>query len=513
MKFNRTSNAKRNMIWSLFNKIVVVTGSFLIRTLLVYCLGAEYLGLNSLYLSILQVLNLAELGFSSAVIFSMYEPIAKDDHETVSALLNYFKKIYRIVGSLILVIGLCIAPFLGYLIEGTTPDTVNIQIGFLIYLANAALTYFLFAYRQALITAYQRGDIYNKIFSTSQFIQYALQALCLLVLHDFYLFLACTILMTFTNNVLIFVVSNKMFPEYRALEKKRLQISEVEQKRTRKRVTGLLVNKLCRVTRDSFDNVIISAFLGLVTVAAYGNYFCIFSAIYGIVSSIVPSITAVVGNCVVEESKETNLENLRKMVFSYALISIIAVSCTFALFQSFMKLWMGEQMVLPDIIPILVCLYFYIRTMGDVRAVYVDATGLWWVQIGRCIVESITNILFSLVLVNVIGLAGVILGTILSLFFVNFCYGSHLLFKHYFGLKKSRLYYTDHAIYFVAAVGVSVVVYFSASFITIASWPVFIAACLGLLVEAIILVLLCFGWTQRFRKTFIRKKTKGFSCV
>lgn len=505
MKFDRTRNAKRNMVWALFGKVVTITGAFLIRTLLVYCLGAEYLGLNSLYTSILQVLNLAELGFSSAIIFSMYEPIAKDDHKKVSALLNYFKKIYRLVGGIIFVAGICILPFLDHLIDGPRPEAINIQICFLIYLINASLTYLLFAYRQALMTAYQRGDIYNKVFSISQMIQYVLQAMMLVVLHNFYLFIACTVVMTCINNAIIYVVSNKIFPEYRALETQKLKITKTEQRKMRKRVTGLMVNKLCHVTRDSFDSIIISAFLGLVTVAAYGNYFCIFTAVYGIVSSVVPSITAVVGNAVVEETKQTNMANLRKTVFSYALVSIAAVACMFAMFQPFMRLWMGEDMTLPGVIPLLVCLYFYIRTMGDVRAVYVDAAGLWWVQIGRCIFESLTNIALSLILVNVIGLAGVILGTILSLFFVNFCYGSHLLFKHYFGLKRSRYYYADHAIYLVAAIVISGVLYFTMSFIQVTSWPVFIAACAASVVESVALICLCFGWTKRFRTTFFSK--------
>ena len=66
------------------------------RTIIIYYLGAEFLGLNSCLQSILQVLNLAELGVGSAMVFSMYKPIAENDTEKLCALLNLYKRYYTI---------------------------------------------------------------------------------------------------------------------------------------------------------------------------------------------------------------------------------------------------------------------------------------------------------------------------------------------------------------------------------------------------------------------------------
>ena len=76
MKLDRTNNAFRNMAFGMVNKIVTLFLPFIIRTVLIKTIGMEYAGLNSLFSSILQVLNLSELGFSSAVVYSMYRPIA-----------------------------------------------------------------------------------------------------------------------------------------------------------------------------------------------------------------------------------------------------------------------------------------------------------------------------------------------------------------------------------------------------------------------------------------------------
>jgi len=106
MKFNRTKNATKNIIFGTILKIYQIIVPFLIRTAMIYLLGVEYLGLNSLFTSILQVLNLAELGVGSAMIYSMYKPIAKDDKITICALMKLYKLYYRIIGTVILIIGL-----------------------------------------------------------------------------------------------------------------------------------------------------------------------------------------------------------------------------------------------------------------------------------------------------------------------------------------------------------------------------------------------------------------------
>ena len=139
MKIARTKNATRNMWMGMINKVVVLVLPFFVRTAFIYSLGSEYLGLNSLFSSILTVLNITELGFSSAVVFSMYEPIAKDDDDRICALLNYYRKIYRIIGTIILAGGIIIMPFLPHLINGECPDELNIYILFFIYLLNTAL--------------------------------------------------------------------------------------------------------------------------------------------------------------------------------------------------------------------------------------------------------------------------------------------------------------------------------------------------------------------------------------
>lgn len=134
MRLEKVKNAKRNILWGIIYKIVSIFIPFILRIVMIKQLGSEYLGLQSLFVSILQVLSLTELGFGSAIVFSMYEPIANDDTKMLCALLGFYRKIYIVIGCGILGIGLCITPFIPKFINGNWPDDINIYIYYIYYM-------------------------------------------------------------------------------------------------------------------------------------------------------------------------------------------------------------------------------------------------------------------------------------------------------------------------------------------------------------------------------------------
>ena len=196
MKIERTKNATRNIIYGVFLKIYQLLGPFILRTIFIYTLGMEYLGLNSLFTSILSVLNLAELGVGSALVFSMYKPIAEDDTEKICALMNLYKLYYRIIGAVILVIGLILVPFIPNLISGSVPEDVNIYVLYLMNLGATVLSYWLFAYKTCLFGAHQRNDMIAKVTIVSSTLQYIIQAIFLISISNYYLYLTITLAQT-----------------------------------------------------------------------------------------------------------------------------------------------------------------------------------------------------------------------------------------------------------------------------------------------------------------------------
>lgn len=462
MKNSRTKNAIRNITFGFINKLIVLLFPFIIRTVIIKTLGSEYLGLNSLFTSILQVLNLAELGFSSAIVYSMYKPIAEQDTKTICALMNLYKKIYNMIGIVIIVIGLALLPFLNYFIKGSYPNNINIYMLYLIYLANTAITYFLFAYKSALLTAHQRSDVTSNVQTVTCLLQYGLQIFILFVLKNYYLFIFIQIITTILNNISVAIITNKKYPQYKCNG----QVEAETKKDIKKRVTGLMVQRICSTTRNSLDSIFISAFLGLNVVAMYSNYYSIMNAIIGIMGIITTAIIAGIGNSIVTETEEKNYKDMNNFNFIYMWLAGWCTICLACLYQPFMKLWMGEKYMFSYGVVVLFCIYFYSLKMGDIRAAYSDAKGLWYENRYRAIIESIANVILNIVLGKLFGVYGIIAGTLISLLIINFGYGSQILFQYYFVHQKMSDYFLRHGLYALVTLVIGVITYFLCSFIT-----------------------------------------------
>lgn len=440
MSKSRVAYAKRNIIVGIINKAVSLLLPFISRSFIIYLLGAEYLGLNSLFTSILQMLNLAELGFSSAVVFSMYKPIAVGDDETVCALLNVYKKVYRVVGIVILIIGGCLLPFLPRFVKGEIPGEINIYVLYLIYLANTVISYLLFAYKRSVVEANQRNDIVTNINTGIILLQNVIQLFLLVICRDYYIYLIVMPICTIINNLIVAYITNKHYPQYVC----KGNISKELLNELKLKISGLMISKLCGTTRNSLDSIIISSFVGLIPVAIYGNYYYIMSGIHAVLSVITTSITASVGNSIATETPEKNYKDMMKFMFLYSWIAGICVNCLLNLYQPFMKIWMGEEMLFPIYVVFALCVYFYSLTMGDIRSIYMTGAGLWWEGRYRSIMETVMNLVLNLILGKLFGVMGVVIATIISLLLINFGYGSHIVFKYYFKNGKTLLYYRQH---------------------------------------------------------------------
>ena len=155
-----------------------------------------------------------------------------------------------------------------------------------------------------------------------------------------------------------------------------------------------------------------------------------------------------VGNSIAVETPAKNYRDMRRFDFMYMLPAGWATICLLCLYQPFVMLWMGPQLMLgyPEVFGL--CLYFYILKMGDIRWVYFEAAGLWWQGRYVAVAEIIMNLVLNVLMARYWGVMGIIVATLLSLFFVNYIWSGWILFRHYFCNNKLHEFFTDHLRYF-----------------------------------------------------------------
>jgi O-antigen/teichoic acid export membrane protein len=213
MILERTKNAKKNIFWGLINKTVKIVVPFIIRTIIIYKLGEEYIGLNSLFTSILSTLSLAELGFDTAIVAIMYRYVADEDNDIINALVNFIRKAYLWVGSIILIAGCCCIPFLKLMINDyeSLPNDINLYVIYLLFLINTVITYFFGGYRNSIFEAYQRQDILSNLNTGVTLLFSLFQIYALAVSHNYYVYLVLIILSNIVLNLLVYYVSIRRF--------------------------------------------------------------------------------------------------------------------------------------------------------------------------------------------------------------------------------------------------------------------------------------------------------------
>lgn len=436
MKIERTKNAARNIVFGVVLKLYQIFVPFLMRTAMIYFMGVQYLGLNSLFTSILQVLNLAELGVGSAMVFSMYKPIVEDDSKTICALMHLYRTYYNVIGVIIAVVGIVVTPFIPHLIKSDLPPELNVYVLYLLNLAATVLSYWLFAYKNALFQAHQRNDITSKITLITSTIQYALQLVVIVWTKDYYLFVFAALATQAITNIVTAFAANKIYPDYHSKGK----LDKAVVRDINHRIRDLFTSKLGAVVVNSADTVVISAFLGLTVLAVYQNYYFILTAVIGIVAIVFQACTAGIANSVIVESKEKNFNDLKKFTFIIAWIAGLCTCCFLCLYQPFMKIWVGDKLMLKFPAVICFCVYFFIYEINQLLNTYKDAAGIWHEDRFRPLVTAIVNVGMNLALVNVWGIYGVLLSTALSMLFVGMPWLLHNLFTVLFKKSQMRCY-------------------------------------------------------------------------
>lgn len=504
MKIARTDNAIRNIIFGVLYKAESIILPFFIRTAMIYIMGSQYVGLGSLFTSILSFLSLAELGIGHALVFSMYAPIAKNDDETVCALLNLYRKIYRWIGGIILVIGLALMPFLKYLISDGYPADINIYILYSIYLSNIVISYLMFGYKQSLLVAFQRSDIISKRTMAIQVIQNVVQFSVLLLTRNYYLYIIFLPVFTAVTNIFNLIIVNKMYPQYKC----RGNISKELKNSIVKKVTALIGAKANAIVMHAADNIVISAFLGFTMVGIYGNYYYIMSSIVGIMSIIYTSLTAGLGNSLETDDVEKNYNDFNILSFTNFWLATFCSVCLLCLYQPFMDLWVGKELMLGFDVAILLTVYFFVYQIRRIVLTYKDAGGLWWEDRFRPYVMMFFNLTFNIILVQIIGIQGVILSTVISML-ISLPWDNYTVFKFIFK-KSSFRYYLKFAKYVVSAIAISAITYLACYWIPYGWIGLFIRAAICVILPNILLLLIFFK-SNEFRQSMkiVKDRLKG----
>ena len=428
-----TKNVKYTTIAYVLNNIL----KFVVRMVFVRALPVEYLGINGLFSNIITMLSLAELGIGPAIVYSLYAPLAKKDKETVKSLMNLFKKAYVCIGLFIIVVGLCITPWLDWFIKGKS-NIPDLQWFYVIFLLNTGVSYF-YAYKRNLLIADQKQYISTVNECSWQILMSLGQIIALKMWPSFWPYTLLMLAATICEN---FTVARKADKVYPLLKEQDIEPLNKDEKHTiLKNVGAMVFHKIGGMVVFSTANIILAKFVGLIAVGLYSNYYLVINAINNFSGRLFGAVTASVGNLIAVENLQKKQDMFKIIEHITAWLALNLAVGMYVVLNPLIELWLGEKYLFSDIILAWIIVSFYVTYMRKAVQVFKDASGLFWNDRYKPVAESIINLLSSVYLTINYGIIGVVWGGIISTILVCFWVEPYVLFRNGLHLQLKMYFY------------------------------------------------------------------------
>ena len=414
-KNSRTTNTLFNFTSSIGGQFFTIIMQFITRTVFIYTLGKSYLGINGLFSNILTMLSLAEFGVGSAILFKLYEPISKNNHHRIAILMKFYKSVYRVIGIGVAIIGLCLIPFLPFLINDYDRLQVlhiNAIFIFILYLLKSVSTYLFFAYKSAIVKANQKEYLIN-------FISYAftvgsgiVQIIFLLLLRNFEVYVLISVVTVIAQNIACAKLSDQLYPYINEKTDDRIQWEEI--KGLFKDCAALFLYKLNNVVLKATDNIVLSKFIGLEIVGMYSNYYVFYTTLRTLFNKVFNSVSHSLGNLHTSTNKEHEYQIFEAV--NLITIMLVGTSCIgiFLVSNEFVRIWIGEEWVLAQPFSLLMGLELYTLALRLMLSKYRTTMGLFQQAKFRPLAGMIINLVLSVILVHYWGICGVLSATLIA---------------------------------------------------------------------------------------------------
>lgn len=432
MENSRLKNSALNFASGFLGRVLTILLNFAVRTIFIYCLNEAYLSVNGLYSNILTVLSLAELGFGSAMVYRMYAPVAVKDYQKAAALLQFYKKIYIIIGVVIFLLGLCVIPFMDYIIKDK-PDISGLTLYYILFLVNTSISYWFSSYKASVLYADQKEYIKTNVQNTMAILQSGLQIVLLLLFRKYLLYLLIQLAGNIFSNLYVAHLVDKRYPEIQTYQG--ASLSAEERVQIRKDTEALVLSRFGHVALNGTDNIIVSAVVGVLWVGRLSNYTLICDSVTSVLCQITAAITGSLGNFFATEDKHAGYALFKKVEFLNFWLYGFSFIALVTLLDPFIQIWAGERFVLGLPISIAIAINFFVAGYMNTLWVFRSTIGLFKQGKFRPILVAILNIILSIFLGKLWGVFGVLFATFLSRAAISLWYDPLIL--HRYGFEVS----------------------------------------------------------------------------
>ncbi|MCI9626602.1 MAG: lipopolysaccharide biosynthesis protein [Clostridia bacterium] len=431
----RSFTTLRNSAWGIVQQVIVCVISLFSRRVMIETIGQQGVGLNALLTSIISLLSLAELGIGTAIVFHMYGPIARNDKLHIARLMHCYKMVYRVIALAILLIGVCILPFMKWIVRDVSYSNAYVMLIFILFLVQTTSSYF-FTYKRSMLIADQKQyviAIFDLIYKVVTIIG---GIVVLKMTGELAYYLILLIIGTVLNNMLISKYVDKQYPYINEM-KERLPGEELRS--IFRDVKNIFVGKLSGVITTSTDNILITAFVGTIQTGLFSNYTIIFNTLVSVTKQLSGGMRGSVGNLIAVEQPEHVKVVLERMLFMMFLIASFCAGCLTGLVDRFITLAFGDGLLIGRTTVYILILNLYIMTLDIPISSMVAAAGMFRYDKWIAITGTVMNLIVSVIFGKMYGMAGILAGTAVT-YVIQFSFKLIIFYAKYLKQNGVRIF-------------------------------------------------------------------------
>lgn len=437
---SRIQKSKRNIIATMLQNLLNVFIALTSRVVFAKFLSAQYLGINGLFVNVINILSIADLGMTTAMMYHLYKPLAEYDTERIKSLISFFKKVYVGIATIIFVLGIALIPFLKYIVN-LPEDIPNIYLYYILILFNTVMSY-LFIYRTTLLSADQKNYLLVKSISFFNVVIFAVRVVVLWIYRSYLLYLLVGVVFTLICNI----VQNRIaLKEYPYLKTKAEKLDLNSKSDIIKDVKALFMYKVSGTIQTNTDSILTSIFVGTIVVGYYSNYILITSQVITVISLVFNNLKASIGNALSESNRNSSnnyfLFNTLELI-NYWLVLFCSISI-FIISKPFIGLFFGKEYILNDLTVLAIVLNFYTYNIRQTVWAFRETTGIFEQTKYVTGVTAIINIVLSFIMGYYWGINGILIATVSARMLYAWWKEPKVLLNEFFGMscKKYLLTY------------------------------------------------------------------------
>ncbi len=422
MSESRTKNTIHNVYSGLIYQAIATLLSFFVRKVFLSYISVYFLGLDGLFSNLINMMTLLDFGVGSAATYYLSKAFANNDQNRVNVIYHAYTKLYRIIAVAVAVLGVLISIKLDFFVD-IDPQYSMSYVRFVFYVTLArTVAFYLFTCPKVVFDCAQKNYVNMRINIFTSITFAIVKIIGIYVFRDFNIYLYILLAEVLTSYALTYRRFHKEYP----FKKADHALVKEEQHNILDYGKHLVLLSINNFIFNSTDNLVISKFLGVTMVGLMSNYYMIVNAVTLVATQIISSSSASIYNYV-NDDKVNNIDNLNRIMhqltFICFAISLFCAVCLFGLTDQFIALFFGSEYVVSKMVICLFVMNLMVTEMMYPLVYYETGRGLQPKENIFAAIAAITNIVISVVLSYTSGIAGVLLGTLVSniiLFFGRF---------------------------------------------------------------------------------------------